>query len=196
MGPLDFSEITKKSNSRLPPPSLPASSPAVQSGATRRRGGPQATSCCSTAPRGTPATLWSHSQPRWTSPPLATLPRRAPRPPPRRRRGELGIEPGFPISRAPQPQEHSRNTFPSHPLQLPTQTPQNTAAVHTHAGELALTVAPPLQTLSTHTDPANSFASLSRSSPTASYRLSTTRAPSPPITTRNVVIYDENFMTF
>ena len=71
--------------------------------------------------------------------------------------------------------------FPSHPLQLPTQTPQNTAAVHPHAGELELTVAPPLQTRSAHADPANSFASLSRSSPTASCRLSTTGAPSPPI---------------
>ena len=71
--------------------------------------------------------------------------------------------------------------FPSHPLQLPTQTPHNTAAVHLNTGELELTVAPPFQTSFAHADPAISSASPSRSSPTAPCRLSTTGAPSPPI---------------
>ena len=63
------------------------------------------------------------------------------------------------------------------PPKLPRTAPPSTL----HAGELELTVAPPLQTCSAHADPDNSFASLLRSSPTASCRLLTTGAPSPPI---------------
>ena len=63
------------------------------------------------------------------------------------------------------------------PPKLPRTAPPSTL----HAGELELTVAPPLQTRSAHADPANSFASLSHSSPTASCLLLTTGAPSPPI---------------
>jgi hypothetical protein len=155
--------------------------PPAQSGAARRRGGPQASSCFPTATRGTSATPWPHSPPRWIPPPLATPPSRAPRPPPRRRRGELGREPQLRISRAPQHQDTPRNVFVSLSRQLPAPNPQNTAVVDTHAGELELTIDPPLQTRSAHADAANSFASLSHSSPTTSCRLSTTGAPSPPI---------------
>ena len=182
VGPLVFLEIINKSNSRLPPPSLPASSAAAQSGAARRRGGLQATSSCSNAPRGTPATLWSHSQPRWTSPPLAMLPRRAPRPPPRRRRGKLGEEPRVPISRALQHLGTPRNPIPSLTHHFPAPNHQNTATAHPHAGELELTVAPLLHGRSTRADPIPSSTSLSCSSPATPLPPPTAGPTSPPTT--------------
>ena len=143
--------------------------------------GPQATSCCSTATRGTPATSWPHSHPRWSLLPSPRHPCRAPRPPPRRRRGQLGEEPRLPISHALQHQWQPRNPIPSLSHQFRAPKSQNAATGHPNTCELELTVDPPFQTSSAHADPAISSASPSRSSPTAPCRLSTTGAPSPPI---------------
>ena len=128
MGPLNFSDFVNQSRLHFPPLSLSASPLPALSGAATAVGGRRAPPASPTAPRGTSATLWTHSPLRWTSSPLATPPRRAPRPPPRRRRGQPVAVPRTPISCAPQYQEQPRFTFPSLHRSLPAQNTQSTTA--------------------------------------------------------------------
>ena len=155
--------------SASPPPALPTTV-----------GGRRPPPASPTATRGAATTLWTHSTSRWTSPSLATPPRRAPRPPPRRRRGQLAAEPQLPNSRAAQYQEQSCFIFPSLPRPLPAQNPQNIAFSSARMpAKLKLTVAPHLQTTSARADPTNSSALSSRSSPTPPRHLFSTGATSP-----------------
>src|SRR6185295_4069381 len=129
-------------------------------------GGPLATSCCPpphAAPPQHPGPTPSRAGALLPSP---RYPGRAPRPPPRRRRGKLGEEPRLPFSRALQHQGNPRVPIPSLSRHFPAPNLQNAATARPNAGELELTVTPLLHGRSARADPTPSSTSLSRSSPT------------------------------
>ena len=142
---------------------------------------PPATSCCTRRltwhTHVTPELLAALFLSRWSFPVFATPPRPSARPPPRRRRGELGTEPRPPSSRAQQHQQNPLILFLSLPRQIPAPKPQNTTAARPNSGELDAAVKPPLQTFSDPLDPLESSTLGPRSSPASLCRQSLTGEP-------------------
>ena len=141
--------------------------------------------------RPTPVSPPPHASPLdpWTHIPRALYlfspchaPPRLRRLPPRRRRGQHGIEPCRSFFRAPQHPEDPRILILALVPQLPASTPQNTTTATRTPASSKLTVDPPFQTRSARADATISSASSSRSSQTSPPRPEPTGATSPPTT--------------